>query len=109
MNATALPSYAFLIAVIVVVANLATAWLVMLSVAENSGSFYDQGPAWLAVISSICLALSYYNAILPVELSFWGSAGLGAMGLWGAWVDYARLADRRKIMSKEANARKKAS
>lgn len=105
MNAAALPSYASLVSVIVVVANLVTLWLVLLAMGKNRGSLADQGPPMLAGLSFVALALCYYNAIFPVEMSFWGAAVLGAMGLWGAWVDYARLSDHQKPVGKSGKAR----
>ena len=100
---SSLPSYAAVVLLAVIVANLVTAWLVVLAIGENSGNLFDVGPPWLAAFSCIGLLLCYYKAIFPVELSFWGSAVLGGMGLWGAWVDYTRLADRRKNPEKRRN------
>ena len=100
MDASSLPSYAAMVVVAVIAANLATAWLVVLSIGENSGNLADQGPPLLAALSCIALVLCYYKIIFPVELSFWGAAALGALALWGAWVDYTRLSDRRKTLSK---------
>lgn len=100
MNASSLPSYAGMVVVAVIVANLATAWLVVLSYGMNNGNLADHGPPWLGALSCIALLLCYYGIIFSVELSFWGSVILAALALWGAWVDYTRLSDRRKTLAK---------
>ncbi|MBL0142561.1 MAG: hypothetical protein IPP91_10805 [Betaproteobacteria bacterium] len=109
MTDSSIPSYAGLIAIVVIMANLATAWLVVLAMGENSGGVFSEGPPWIAVGSGVTLALWHYNVILPAEMSFWGSVLLGAMGLWGSWVDYARLSDRRRALDKARQDRKSAS
>jgi hypothetical protein len=100
-----LPSYAGVIAVAVIFGNLATAWLLVLTMGENSGGLADAGPPWVVAISCLLLVLCYYRIIMPVEMSFWGSAIACALGLWGAWVDYTRLVDRRKAIVKSPNMR----
>jgi hypothetical protein len=92
MNASSLPSYATLVLVAIVLVNLATAWVVMLTMGENSGQLFAGAPPGIAALSCLLLILFYYNAMLPIEVSFWGSAFLAVMGLWGAWADYRHLA-----------------
>ncbi len=106
MEAYTLPTYAFLVVIAVVLANLGTAWLVMISMGENNGSLISGGPPLVAALSVLCLVLSQYNILLPLDVSFWGSAFLAALGAWGAWVDYAHISDRRKTLEKARRERK---
>lgn len=96
------PSYSYLILAVAVMANLATAWMVMLTMGENKGNLFAPGPPLLAGLSIFSLLLYNYNAIVSQELSFWGTVFMAAMGLWGAWVDYTHLSDRRKAGEKTA-------
>jgi hypothetical protein len=109
MNASSLPSYASLLAVVVVLLNLATLWLVALAMGENNGNVFSEGPPWIAVLSFICLGMCYYKIVVSPEVSFWIAVGMSVMGLWGAWVDYSRLADRRRSLQKSRNSRNAAS
>ncbi len=109
MTESPLPSYAFLIVAVVIMVNLATAWVMMLTMGENNGSLYSGGPPAVAALSCVLLLFCYYKVILPIDFSFWGAAFLAALGLWGAWVDYTHLSDRRKSVERAADARKKAS
>ncbi|MBK6982432.1 MAG: hypothetical protein IPH30_13670 [Betaproteobacteria bacterium] len=108
MEAYTLPTYAYLVVIAVVLANLGTAWILVLTMGENNGSIISGGPPLVAALSVLCLVLSQYNILLPLDVSFWGSAFLAALGLWGAWVDYAHISDRRKILEKARRERKSA-
>lgn len=100
MPEPSLPSYAGVVMILVIVANLATGWVVMLTIGMNGGSLYSGGPVAMVGISVLALALCQYNILLPVDISFWGATLTGALGLWGAWVDYSHLSDRREAVRK---------
>ena len=106
MTESELSSYAYLVTAFVVIANLGTAWIVVLTMGENKGILASGGPPLLAALSCLALLLLHYNVLLPREVSFWGSAILAALGFWGAWVDYAHLTDRRKTLDEARNKRK---
>ena len=106
MTASNLPYYANMVVIAIILAILATAWVVVLTTGENGGKLYAGAPAGVAALSGLLLVFFYYNAVLPLEVSFWGSAILAALGLWGAWVDYTHLTDRRKAMAKPGNLNK---
>jgi len=95
-----LPSYAVVVEVLTVLAILGTAWIVVLTMGENSGNVISGGPPLLGALSCLSLVLLHYDVILDREVSFWAAACLGALGLWGAWVDYTHLTDRRKQLEK---------
>jgi hypothetical protein len=109
MNASSLPSYATLVVIAVILANLATAWVVIITMGEHSGQMFAAAPPGLAALSCLLLVFFYYNIVVPIEVSFWGSAFLAAMGLWGAWADYRHLAERRKSIKKRGDPGNSAS
>jgi hypothetical protein len=106
MDSPLLPSYAFLIVIGIVLANVATVVVVVITMGEHGGSVFAGAPPMLAGLSCLTLVLCYYKIMLPVEVSFWGSAFLAAMGLWGAWADYTHLADRKKSLGKPRSSQK---
>ncbi len=106
MNASSLPSYATLVVVAVILLNLATAWVVVLTMGENNGNLFAGAPPGVAALSCLMLVFLYYNAVVAPEVAFWGSAALAALGLWGAWVDYTRLVERRKSVKKRGEGHK---
>jgi hypothetical protein len=109
MNDSALPAFAITIVVMVIAMNLATAWVTALTMSENNGGLFAAGPPVLAALSCLSLCLCYYRILLPIDVSFWAAVFLAVMGFWGAWVDYSRLADRRKALQKAREARKSVS
>lgn len=106
MTQPALPSYAYLIVGVAILANVAAAWMVMLTMSLNKSILYDPGPPGLAALSIVVLLLFHYDALLPRDISLWGAAFLAGMSLWGAWVDYVHLSDHIKAGSKPRNADK---
>lgn len=104
MNASSLPSYATIVVAAVILANLATAWVVVLTMGANGGQLFSGAPLGVTSLSCLLLVFLYYNMLFPLEVSFWGSAVLAALGLWGAMVDYRHLRDREKPRRKTGNA-----
>ncbi|MGE0355407.1 MAG: hypothetical protein AB7P08_00695 [Burkholderiales bacterium] len=100
MPEPSLPSYAGVVMVLVIIANLATGWVVLLTMGVNGGSLFSGGPPAMVGISCVALALCHYNILIPLDVSFWGATLSGALGLWGAWVDYSHLSDRREAVRK---------
>jgi hypothetical protein len=96
MTDPSLPSYATLVVFAVILANIATAWVVLMTFGANKGELYAGAPPLVAGLSCLSLALCYYKAIVAVDVSFWASVFFAVMGLWGAWRDYNHLSEHQK-------------
>ncbi len=96
-----LPSYATIVVGAIILANLASAWVITLTMGKNKGEFYDQGPPWMVALSILTLLLCWYDLFLPIEVSFWGATAFAGFGLWGAWADYTHLLDHYRDQKRE--------
>ena len=101
MKTNVLPPYAMILLSGVILANIISVWLILMTMAKNKGELYDQGPPWMAALSVIMVLLCWYDSILPPETSFWGSAGFAVFAIWGSWVDFRHLLEHQEKREKE--------
>lgn len=101
-----LPSYAPMVLVLVIFANVIAVFVILRTFMVNRGNVYDEGPPWIVATSVILLLLCYNKIMLPAELSFWLATITGLLALWGAWVDYSHLSEHQRSRE-EARAKSK--